>query len=196
MVDVQTGCDDAARLGDSLATGVGALRLHRGGAYRGGRAPARRSHPEGHDRAERVPGRYVEWIDRSQKGFPDSCCRASTPEALMAFSLCGGDAHHGGAELVKVGHAAARAGDSPAAQGALAGPRPLFDRCRASGAPQSLQTNPTHDWLSDASVAFFTGVALFVMALLNILTQCPVIGGRTAAVSELHTSGVHSRRGS
>jgi hypothetical protein len=48
---------------------------------------------------------------------------------------------------------------------------PLFDRCSASGAPQSLQTNPTHDWLSDASGAFFAGAELFVMALLNILPQ-------------------------
>jgi hypothetical protein len=47
------------------------------------------------------------------------------------------------------------------------GLEPLFERCIASGAPHSLQRNPTHDCSVAVSVAFFV-VALSVVALLNI----------------------------
>jgi hypothetical protein len=48
------------------------------------------------------------------------------------------------------------------------GLEPLFERCIASGAPHSLQRNPTHDCSVAVSVAFFVIVAFSVMALLNI----------------------------
>ena len=47
------------------------------------------------------------------------------------------------------------------------GLEPLFDRCSANGAPQSLHTKPTHDWLSAASAAFFVAAVLFVEELLS-----------------------------
>ena len=50
---------------------------------------------------------------------------------------------------------------------------PLFDRCSASGAPQSLHTKPTHDWLSVDSAAFFVAVVLFVEELLSTSQYAP-----------------------
>ena len=47
------------------------------------------------------------------------------------------------------------------------GLEPLFDRCSAKGAPQSLHTKPTHDWLSAASAAFFVAAVVFVEELLS-----------------------------
>ena len=89
--------------------------------------------------------------------------------SIASVALRGCDSDHGAAELVEVGHAAADAGDAPAAQGALARPRSVV-RAMHRQRRSAFLAQEAHPRLvvSRSQWPSFVDACVFVMELLNI----------------------------